>query len=134
LLNPGKWGIVVDFVLEEKQLLGKDLLVDYDETDDISESRDGCLMIETSKCPPLNEAIQSRSRSGIETEKNEVVRQMVMAAPKASLELGLQILCDWSLPRQARQTLLDRLIEEVLDCFNQEGQIEGCVATLQSRP
>ena len=33
LLNPGKWGIVMDFVLEEKQLLGKELLVDYDETD-----------------------------------------------------------------------------------------------------
>ena len=51
LLNPGKWGIVMDFVLEEKQLLGKQLLVDYDETDDISESRDGCLMIETLEAP-----------------------------------------------------------------------------------
>jgi hypothetical protein len=51
LLNPGKWGIIMDFVLEEKLLLGKELLVDYDETDDISESRDGCLMIETLEVP-----------------------------------------------------------------------------------
>ena len=51
LINPGKWGIVMDFVLEEKQLLGKELLVHYDETDDISESRDGCLMIETLEAP-----------------------------------------------------------------------------------
>ena len=33
----------MDFALEEKLLLGKELLVDYVETDDISESRDGCL-------------------------------------------------------------------------------------------
>ena len=51
LLNPGKWGIIMDFVLEEKLLLGKELLVDYDETHDISESRDGCLMIETLEVP-----------------------------------------------------------------------------------
>jgi hypothetical protein len=25
-LDPGKWGIVMDFVLEEKQLLGEDLI------------------------------------------------------------------------------------------------------------
>ena len=47
LLDPGKWGIVTDFVLEENQLLGKDLRVDYDETVDLNESGDGCLMIET---------------------------------------------------------------------------------------
>jgi hypothetical protein len=41
LLNPGKWGIIMDFALEEKLLLGKELLVDYEETNDISESRDG---------------------------------------------------------------------------------------------
>lgn len=52
LLDPGKWGIVTDFVLEENQLLGKDLLVDYDETIDLNESRDGCLMIETLE-PPM---------------------------------------------------------------------------------
>jgi hypothetical protein len=51
LLNPGKWGIIMDFALEEKLLLGKELLVDYDETNDISESRDGCLMIETLEVP-----------------------------------------------------------------------------------
>lgn len=51
LLNPGKWGIIMDFVLEEKPLLGKELLVNYGETDDISESRDGYLMIETLEVP-----------------------------------------------------------------------------------
>ena len=51
LLEPGKWGIVVDFVLEEKQLIGKELLVDYDETVDLNESREGCLMIETLEAP-----------------------------------------------------------------------------------
>ena len=51
LLGPGKWGIVIDFVLEEKQLVGKELLVDYDETDDVNEFRDGCLMIETVEAP-----------------------------------------------------------------------------------
>lgn len=43
----------MDFVLEEKQLLGKELLVDYDETDDISESLGGCLMIETLEVPSV---------------------------------------------------------------------------------
>jgi hypothetical protein len=52
LLEPGKWGIVTDFVLEENQLLGKEMLVDYDETVDLDESRDGCLMIETLE-PPM---------------------------------------------------------------------------------
>jgi hypothetical protein len=52
LLDPGKWGIVMDFVLEEKELRGKELLVDYDETVDLNESWDGCLMIETLE-PPM---------------------------------------------------------------------------------
>jgi len=51
-LEPGKWGIVLDFVLEENQLIGKELLVDYDETVDLNEWRDGCLMIETLE-PPM---------------------------------------------------------------------------------
>jgi hypothetical protein len=51
LLEPGKWGIVMDFVLEEKELIGKELLVDYDETVDLNESREGCLMIETLGAP-----------------------------------------------------------------------------------
>lgn len=51
LLNPGKWGIIMDFVLEEKLLAGKELLIEYDETEDISESWDGCLMIETLEVP-----------------------------------------------------------------------------------
>ena len=51
-LGPGKWGIVLDFVLEENQLIGKELLVDYDETVDLDEWRDGCLMIETLE-PPM---------------------------------------------------------------------------------
>ena len=50
-LEPGKWGIVLDFVLEENQLIGKELLVDYDETVDLDEWRDGCLMIETLQQP-----------------------------------------------------------------------------------
>jgi hypothetical protein len=52
LLDLGKWGIVTDIVLEEKQLLGKELQVDYDEKIDLDESRDGCLMIDTLE-PPM---------------------------------------------------------------------------------
>jgi hypothetical protein len=51
-LELGKWGIVLDFVLEENQLIGKELLVDYDETVNLDEWRDGCLMIETFE-PPM---------------------------------------------------------------------------------
>ena len=51
LLSPGKWGIIMDFVLEEKLLAGKELLIEYDETEDISESWDGSLMIETLEVP-----------------------------------------------------------------------------------
>lgn len=42
----------MDFVIEEKELLGKELLVDYDEAVDLDESWDGCLMIETFD-PPM---------------------------------------------------------------------------------
>jgi hypothetical protein len=68
LLDPGKWGIVMDFVLEEKDLVGKDLLIDYDETDDLNETRDGCLMIETFEVPMVKRGdtieitIRDRSR------------------------------------------------------------------------
>lgn len=68
LLDPGKWGIVMDFVLEEKDLVGKDLLIDYDETDDLNETRDGCLMIETLEVPMVKRGdtieitIRDRSR------------------------------------------------------------------------
>jgi hypothetical protein len=51
LLDQGKWGIVVDFVLEESRLAGKEVLIDYDEIDDLNETRDSCLMIETSEVP-----------------------------------------------------------------------------------
>lgn len=51
LLERGKWGIVVDFVLEEKELIGKEVLVDYDATDDLDETPDGCLLIETLEVP-----------------------------------------------------------------------------------
>ena len=51
LLHPGKWGIIMDFVLEDKLLVGKELLVDYDAMDDLNEARDGCLMIETLEVP-----------------------------------------------------------------------------------
>jgi hypothetical protein len=51
LLHKGKWGIVVDFVLEESKLVGKVVLIDYDKVDDLNETGDGCLMIETSEAP-----------------------------------------------------------------------------------
>jgi hypothetical protein len=51
LLEQGKWGIVMDFILEEKELIGKELLVDYDPTDNLNEARDGRLMIETLEVP-----------------------------------------------------------------------------------
>jgi hypothetical protein len=42
----------MDFVLEEKELVGKNLLVEYDETLEVNEWWDGCLMIETLE-PPI---------------------------------------------------------------------------------
>jgi hypothetical protein len=51
LLDKGKWGIVMDFVLEESKLVGKEVLIDYDEVDDLNETGDGCLMIETCEVP-----------------------------------------------------------------------------------
>ena len=51
LLDKNKWGIVVDFVLEESRLVGKEVLIDYDEIDDLNETGDSCLMIETSEVP-----------------------------------------------------------------------------------
>jgi len=68
LLDPGKWGIIMDFVLEDKELVGKELIVDYDETDDLNETPDGCLMIETQEAPIVKRGdtieitIQARSR------------------------------------------------------------------------
>ena len=50
-LDKGKWGIVVDFVLEESRLAGKEVLIDYDKIDDLNETHDSCLMIETSEVP-----------------------------------------------------------------------------------
>ncbi len=44
LLDKGKWGMGVDFVLEESKLVGKEVLIDYDEVDDLNETGDGCLM------------------------------------------------------------------------------------------
>ena len=51
MLDKGKWGIVVDFVLEESKLAGKEVLIDYDEVEDLNETGEGRLMIETSEVP-----------------------------------------------------------------------------------
>jgi hypothetical protein len=51
LLSPGKWGIVLDYVLEEKRLIGKEVLINYDEMQGLNETHDGFLMIETVKVP-----------------------------------------------------------------------------------
>ena len=51
LLSPGKWGIVLDYVLEEKRLIGKEVLISYDEMEGLDETHDGFLMIETVKVP-----------------------------------------------------------------------------------
>jgi len=51
LLGRGKWGIVVDFGLEEKELIGKEVLVEYDAVDDLDETPDGCLLIKTLEVP-----------------------------------------------------------------------------------
>jgi hypothetical protein len=53
LLGPGKWGIIVDFVLEEAKLVGKEVFVDYDEMEDLNETADGFLMIETLEVPVI---------------------------------------------------------------------------------
>jgi hypothetical protein len=68
LLSRGKWGIVADFQLEERELIGKELLVAYDEISDLHETPDGCLMIETLKVPVVRPGdsiqitIRTRSR------------------------------------------------------------------------
>ena len=41
----------MDFVLEESKLAGKEVLIDYDEVDDLNETGEGCLMIQTSEAP-----------------------------------------------------------------------------------
>jgi hypothetical protein len=51
LLGKGKWGILVDFVLEEKELIGKEVLVDYDAIDDLDVTPDCCLLIKTLEVP-----------------------------------------------------------------------------------
>src|ERR1700761_1271243 len=43
---------------------------------------------------------------------------------KTSSHLGLQVPCDRSLTSQARQPLLDRLTQKVLDRLKQKGQVE----------
>jgi hypothetical protein len=53
LLEPGKWGIVVDYVLEETKLLGKEVRIDYKEMEDLNETADGFLMIETLDVPMI---------------------------------------------------------------------------------
>ncbi len=53
LLEPGKWGIVVDYVLEETKLLGKEVRIDYKEMEDLNETPDGFLMIETLDVPMI---------------------------------------------------------------------------------
>ena len=53
LLSPGKWGIVLDYVLEERRLIGKEVLINYDEMEGLNETHDGFLMIETVKVPPI---------------------------------------------------------------------------------
>jgi hypothetical protein len=53
LLDPGKWGIVVDYALEENKLIGKEVLIDYDEMEDLNETGDGYLMIETLEVPMI---------------------------------------------------------------------------------
>ena len=53
LLGPGKWGIVLDYVLEEKRLIGKEVLANYDEMEDLNETHDGFLMIETVEVPRI---------------------------------------------------------------------------------
>jgi hypothetical protein len=53
-------GVLVFFVgrfykalLEEKELIGKEVLVDYDEIDDLDETSDGCLLIKTLEVPKV---------------------------------------------------------------------------------
>jgi len=96
LLNPGKWGIIMDFVLEEKLLLGKELLVDYDETDDISEARDGCLMIETLVVPVVLERPQIGGiRSHLGQERSRSDRTLTRGPGRSQLPFGS--CCDsWS--------------------------------------
>jgi hypothetical protein len=68
LIESGKWGIIVDFVLEEKELVGKDLRVDYPEMNELNESAEGYLMIETVQPPVIRSGetiditIRERSR------------------------------------------------------------------------
>ena len=51
LLDKDKWGIVMDFILEEKELIDKEVLVGYHAIDDLDETRDGRLLIKTLEVP-----------------------------------------------------------------------------------
>jgi butyrate kinase len=68
LLNPGRWGIVLDYVLEENKLIGKNLHISYDEMEDLNETHDGFLMIETLEVPMIKRGdtieITIRNRPG----------------------------------------------------------------------
>ena len=76
LLSRGKWGIVADFRLEEKELIGKELLVDYDEISDLHETPDGCLMIETLEVPVLKpgDTIQITIRARNRKKRKDALR------------------------------------------------------------
>jgi hypothetical protein len=76
LLHRGKWGIIADFLLEEKEFIGKEVLVGYDEIDDIREARDGCLMIETLAVPVVRpgDTIEITIRDRSRKKRKDAIR------------------------------------------------------------
>jgi hypothetical protein len=80
LLSKGKWGIVADFRLEEKELIGQELLVAYDEISDLHETPDGCLMIETPELPMVRpgDTIQITIRTRSRKKRKDALRGKCM--------------------------------------------------------
>lgn len=76
LLSRGRWGIVADFRLEEKELVGQELLVDYGDISDLHETPDGCLMIETLEMPMVKpgDTIQITIRTRSRKKRKDALR------------------------------------------------------------
>ncbi|MBV9391089.1 MAG: hypothetical protein JOY96_04270 [Verrucomicrobia bacterium] len=54
-LKDGGWGIVLDFVLEDNTSSEEELLVNYRIVDDLSETDEGYLVVETLAAPTVKQ-------------------------------------------------------------------------------
>lgn len=54
-LKDGGWGIVLDFVVEDNTSPDEELLVNYGVVDDLNETDDGYLVVETLAAPTVKQ-------------------------------------------------------------------------------